>query len=394
MAVNDHIALAATDVGDTGRLKPHVIEKLNFPEPDRQPFSRLTSNAGTIKVPRMEFLTQEEWDVDFEIGVTAETTGTTEETVAVDDSGALTVDTVMMVVGPDGRPTGEQVLANTITSATSIECTRGWGGTAATIPSGSTLKVLDIVRSESDDAPAVKMRATNRDTQYCGWIARSLEVSYVMQKSQMYGVKEEARVDGQGMRAFARNVERMLKFGMEKVDTTTSTKTFWHPRGIRDFALEHNRFECNGSLSYDTFVGGIQQANRHGGVAEKFLFCSNALAAGISKWPVNHDIARQEAARETFGFNVDTLLVPGLAGKVHVVVDYDLEDVNEMLLVDMRGAKIAEFCPLTVDKGAGGKGIQTPGTYTMKWQFYRAVGLACSMPWAQGIFTGVDRVVV
>ena len=148
----------------------------------------------------------------------------------------------------------------------------------------------------------------------------------------------------------------------------------------------------DGTLTFDFFVSSIQQANRLGGPAEKFIFCGNALAAGIAKWGQKFGIVRQDAKSKSLGFMIDTILIPGIAAPVHVVPSYDFADRSEMGIVDFRGLKIAEFPPMKVDKGPANYGIQTDGKYTYKTQMFRRFGLMCTNGWSQGIFTNVDRI--
>ncbi len=391
LAVNDHIVIAASDLGDPGRLKPLVFEKIHFPEPFRAPFHRLSSKMGVVNVKRMDYNILEEFDPDRIITVTAQALAA-DTTVVVDDFTAIVDDMMFEVVDPDGGPTGEIVHVTATPTTSTVTIVRSFGGGVATIiPALSTLRLLGIYRSEQDSSPTVIMRATDELTQHTATLARSIEITQIMQGSQMYGPGEETRLNAQTVRMFARDTENSLLFNQFGRATSAGDdrQTF---DGWRTYAIRNNQFNAGGTLTFDFFVSSIQQANRLGGPAEKFIFCGNALAAGIAKWGQKFGIVRQDAKSKSLGFMIDTILIPGIAAPVHVVPSYDFADRSEMGIVDFRGLKIAEFSPMKFDKGPANYGIQTDGKYTYKTQMFRRFGLMCTNGWSQGIFTNVDRI--
>ena len=224
-------------------------------------------------------------------------------------------------------------------------------------------------------------------------LQKALSITEVMQKSQVYGVPEQKRLNIQGLRDFARDRENLLKFGPENTGSGTAPNQTWGSKGLYHHAKQWNHFAANGNLSWKAFVNGMQQVNAKGGAADKFIFLSNRLHAELSLWPVHFDIARTDAMSDKFGFEVNTLKIPGLAGNAVVVVDADMDSRNEILVVDFRGLRIAEFKPFDIDTGPAGVGLQTLGANRYTWKLEHWLGLMVTRPWAQGVFTGVDRIV-
>lgn len=407
MAVNDYIALAASSNGDTGRVVPQVDPTLYFPQPELSTFTIMTDRmGGRSKVGYMEHIVQEEWDPVRDCVLTA-ASASNDTTLDVDDASPFIAGDLLMAHDTNGAPLGEQIKVSSISSNV-LTVSRGYGGTAIALTAGMVLRRLNTFTGEAGVAPSAKMRATNRVTQYCSAIIRTVEITEIMRNTDVYGTPEEMRIDAQAVRNFAIDREETLLYSMEKKDTSAisyggNSYTGWATKGLRWHAADWNRFDAGGTLTHELMVQAIMRCNRFGGVREKTLIVSQAIAAGIAKWGLNMGIDRRDYKDTSLGFNITQLSFPGLTGVANIVVSHSMEIRNEILIADFTGLQLAEFIPLKLDPGpsagsdqsfhGGNYGIQTPGTLTKKWSMNHHFGLKCTKPWAQGVITNVDRVV-
>ncbi len=397
MAVNDTITIASTDRGDTGRIRPFVIPELVHPEPDQTPFLVLSNMMrGFMQVPNMTYETQSEWDLNRELEVTADSAVGAD--ISVDDRSNVIARQVYAVIDDRGNPLDLNVRVNATPAAVtagSIDVTPGrpFNSVDKVIPAGARLKLVATVGHEDATPAAVRIRATDRKTQRLTVLQRTWAITWHMQLADMYGPKEEARIEAQQFREYAKDLENLFLWSRGGIDTSTAGQTIWATEGVFPIAMRNNRFHAGGTLDFSAFVEFAQAVNRFHGAHEKFAFCSNSLSAKIARWAEKMGIVRQPADVETLKLNIKHVDIPGIAAPITIVPHYGFDGVNAILLVDFRGIQPVEHGETLIERGSNRYGIAaTPGQLRTEAQVVRNVGLKSTMDKSLGVILEVDRI--
>lgn len=402
MADYDHQVIIATDLGNTGRLKPDFSEMLENPFPDENAFTLLTQKvAGEETATQMTHTVQYEWPPDRELAVTSASAAAAD--ISVDDRSGVVAGMVFEVLsGTTGaRLMQVRVQSTPSSGAGSIDVTPSSGSrvyddssTDVSIPKDSKLRLLANYRSENDAVSTAVMRAAGDEVQYIGIMERKIAWTRVAEKVSYYGIKEHLRIERQQLREFARDREHNLKLAVAKADTGTATTAtaggpLYIPDGIMAHARRWNRVNVSttgGTLSLKTFQRACQQTNRRGGKGEKFVFLSENLYSDLAYLPLKLDIARQDAAKDKLQIELKVVKFANIPN-VTFVVDEDFRDREEMLIADFRGVKLKRLEGITFLRD-----VQTPGTRRTEHVVFCHEGLKVEAPWRQGVIEGVKRI--
>lgn len=234
--------------------------------------------------------------------------------------------------------TGEvvRVTANN-TSTDTLTISRGFGGTAGTIPADGW--VLNLRGGQPEGDVSVDSRATVKSeyTNYTEIWKHSVELSRTITEVDHYGFTPRDYERKKAGEAHAIAIERSFIFGRKKEDLT-GARPIRAAGGFDEF-VSTNRFAVNGALNEADFLDWTMDCFRYSvnpGRTRKVLICSREVQAAISAWGLNK-LTINDKARSVYGMDVTSYVTP--AGTLDIIAHRLLENgaAGSAYLIDPDG---------------------------------------------------------
>lgn len=348
-------------------------------------------NAGTTLFGLMSRLKNEpaettsyKWferdPVKREVYASAETTGTTEKTLVLDDGSGGSIDGIVQVGSVlYNTATGEGVRVESRTNGTTFEVTRGFIGTAATITNNSVLVVITLGKSEGETPVSAVYENPSVLTNYIQTYNSTVELTNAFKGSKLRtdieGPLKERRV--QALERIGRDIELSYFFGKAAAAQGTSG-TAYYTGGIQASvdATGNSGQTLDGggnfTVSLSNFKGWLEEFMTVGSDA-KLAFAGPKAYSALSNFANSESNGFRITGSETvFGMNIQTILTP--FGEVSLAMHPLFKEIGEyndwMVVCDLPMLVQKYMEPLFLEPN-----IQTPGQDSYKEQFRAKYGL-------------------
>lgn len=304
-----------------GRLIVDAVDKIFLLEPNKHPLVTLLTNVGKVwdgkawkgsgMLKRATGNPQFKWFEDFYGGRYARTSASylTTDPITINVTGAGSSSAYIFTVGDviKNARTGENMIVQTIASATSITAGRAFGTTAATAGNaGDGLFIVGNANEENGIARNVNMTQSTPQTNYTQIFKTTIALSNTEKEANLYGGKDMPYQRAKKGTEHALDIERAFWFGQSKYDTSG---TQGHPRratgGVLEFIQSGNSYVQNqgGPLTAPDFNTFLREGFTYGNDT-KMLF-----AGGIVLQAIN-EIARGQIlmapVSTTYGMKIST----------------------------------------------------------------------------------------
>ena len=206
--------------------------------------------------------------------------------------------------------TNEVLRVTAVNSSTqTLTVTRGYVGTAATIPANSWIINLSVAEMEGDNAPDALATVKVPKYNYTAIVKTPVHMSNTNLAVRHYTGDERSLQRRKAAEAHARRWEEIMLHGRAKLDTSTASKAIRFAGGL-DETISTNVLAAGGALtesSFNDFVGDVFRYSVKAGRSSKLLFASRELIATINSWGLNK-LQMNDKASATYGMSVATYI--------------------------------------------------------------------------------------
>lgn len=195
------------------------------------------------------------------------------------------------------------------TSTDTLTVTRGYVGSAASIPSGAWLLNLSVAEAEGDVSPDALATVKVAKFNYTAIVKTPVHMSNTVLAVKHYSGDERNYQRRKAGEAHARRWEEIMLHGRAKLDTSTASKPIRFAGGI-DEIISTNALAAGGTLTESEFVDFVGDCFRYSvnpGRNSKLLLASRELIATINSWGLGK-LQTNSQASATYGFSVSTYI--------------------------------------------------------------------------------------
>jgi hypothetical protein len=323
--------LATTDVLSNQLVIDMQEELFQYDPPGSPGMTILTKRAQVVPAQstKVEWLEDEPVPYWFQSQASSTASGATSLVITA-SADAILPGALLKVVS-----TNEVLRVTAVNSSTNtLTVTRGYIGTAATIPASSWIINLSVAEMEGDVSPTALATVKVAKYNYTSIVKTPVHLSNTNLAVKHYTGDERALQRRKAAEAHSRRWEEIMLHGRAKLDTSTASKAIRFSGGL-DETIATNVLAAGGTLtesSFNDFVGDCFRYSVKAGRSSKLLFASREVIATINSWGLNK-LQLNTPASTTYGMSVSTyvsgfgdlqvishpLLENGYAGTAYII---------------------------------------------------------------------------